>query len=376
MYVERLDPLEVVQPLPIIFIHGDWHTGQIWTTKPDGRPGWAAHFLYQGYRVFVVDLPASGRSNSLTGSQVHIANQSPVPNKGIVSRDVTATASQTHEGWETAKKHNKWPGNGQPGDEIFERYYASLVPLLLRKVDRQRLGQSALSELLEITGPAVLIGEGTGATMAWLAADVKPHLVAHVMAIEPAGPPCGSARGQGLGGSRRFTSFIRLDPNVRPYGLADIPMRFEPPVSESDPADDNNDDDDEKNTGNPSPKLDVLPTRILNEGGGTCVMQRCADNSHVRTTAQPRRLVNLQRMRHTVVTAQASSHSTYDWATVKFLRQAGVRVEGKRLEEYGVTGNGHLMFLEVNSDEIACLIGMWISGRFPAQPPPHLSAFF
>ncbi|RCI07995.1 hypothetical protein L249_7822, partial [Ophiocordyceps polyrhachis-furcata BCC 54312] len=358
MYVERLDPLLIVHPLPIVFIHGDWHTGQIWTTKPDGRPGWAAYFLYQGYRVYVVDLPACGRSNSLTGSQVHVANQSPVPSKAIVSRDVTATASQTHEGWDSAKKHNKWPGTGQPGDGTFERYYASLVPLLLRKVDRQKLAQNALAELLENTGPAILIGEGTGATMAWLAADAKPHLVAHVMAIEPAGPPCGSARGQGLGGTRRFTPYIRLDPNVRAYGLADIPMRFEPPIPES---------DGEEEDGNANPKLDVLSTAMFNEVGATCVMQRCAENSHTRPHTQPRTLVNLQLMGHTIVTAQASSHSTYDWATVKFLRQAGVTVEGRRLEEYGVTGNGHLMFLEVNSDEIACLLCMWISARFPPQ---------
>ncbi|RDA93213.1 hypothetical protein CP533_6491 [Ophiocordyceps camponoti-saundersi (nom. inval.)] len=362
MYVERHDPLLIVQTMPIILIHGDWHTGQVtsaslpvekgvfglsthtkvWTTKPDGGPGWAGYFIYQGYRVYIVDLPACGRSNSLTGSQVHVANQSPVPSKELIARDITATRSQT----------------GKPDDATFERYYASLVPLLLRKVDRQRLAQSALGELLEHTGPAILIGEGTGANMAWLATDLKPNLVAHVFAVEPAGPPCGTALGYGIGGTRRFSSYIRFDPSVRAYGVADIPMQYEPPVVEDDTDGDND-----------RPKLDVLPTYMLHEGAATCVMQRCDENSHTRPFDPPRRLVNLQPMGHTIITSQASSHSTYDWATVKFLRQAGVRVESKRLEEYGVTGNGHLMFLEENSDEIACLLCIWITTLFPPLQP-------
>lgn len=110
MYVEQLDPLMTVQPLPVILIHGDWHTGQIWTTKPDGRPGWASYLIYQGHRVYIVDLPTCGRSNSLTGSQVHVANQSPVPSAALVSRDVTNTAGQMQPGWETATFHTQWPG--------------------------------------------------------------------------------------------------------------------------------------------------------------------------------------------------------------------------------------------------------------------------
>ncbi|PFH58116.1 hypothetical protein XA68_14141 [Ophiocordyceps unilateralis] len=360
MYVERLDPLLTVQPLPIILIHGDWHTGQVWNTKPDGKPGWASYFNYQGYRVYVVDLPACGRSNSLTAGQLLVANQSAVPSEAIVARDVTATASQTQEGWDTARLHTQWPGSGQSGDAIFDRYYASLVPLLLRKADRQKLAQSALSSLLDETGPAILIGEGSGATMAWLAADAKPQQVAAVMAIEPAGPPCGTARSQQQQQQqqpdischhhhRRFSPQIRLDRQVRAWGLADIPMQFDPPVKA--PAD-----------------LDVIATLALGHQG-TCAMQACAENSWPRQAPgpppTPRRLTNLETMPHLVVTAQASSHSTYDWATVKFLRQAGAKTDSKRLEEYGVLGNGHLMFLEENSDEIACLLCMWIAERFP-----------
>lgn len=75
---------------------------------------------------------------------------------------------------------------------------------------------------------------------------------------------------------------------------------------------------------------------------------------------RPRQLANLRTMSHVVVTGQASAHSTYDWTTVQFLRQAGVAAHRLQLEDYNIRGNGHLMFLESNSDQIASLISAWI----------------
>jgi uncharacterized metal-binding protein len=62
-----------------------------------------------------------------------------------------------------------------------------------------------------------------------------------------------------------------------------------------------------------------------------------------------------------VVTGQASYHAPYDWATVAYLRQAGVKKTLHLvLAEHGIYGNGHMLFLEKNSDEIALLIEKWI----------------
>ncbi|KAK6709168.1 hypothetical protein SNK04_010111 [Fusarium graminearum] len=61
-----------------------------------------------------------------------------------------------------------------------------------------------------------------------------------------------------------------------------------------------------------------------------------------------------------VVTAHASSHAMYDWAVVAFMMQAGVKVDWFRLEDVKIEGNGHLMFLETNSDQIAQVVLDWI----------------
>ncbi|PNY29852.1 Uncharacterized protein TCAP_00241 [Tolypocladium capitatum] len=377
MYVECLEPLIVVQPLPIILIHGDFHTGQIWSTKPDGNPGWASFFCYHGQRVYVVDLPPFGRSNinCRPSDRARMSKAMVTLDEGTVERELTAPGKQDSECWAGARNHSQWPGvsaqvsplptdrgeaktsqTGQRGDPVFKTYCASLVPLRFKKAERQAVAQDALARLLERTGRAVLIGEGSGATMAWLAADLRPGLVAAVVAIEPAGPPAGTAVHTGEDGARRHSSHIKFAPGVRPYGLAEIPLTYDPPL--------------EMSSGHCEPALDLV-TALWQSGQGSCILQRSGDMvfpvesegdpcaGHA-PAPEPRKLVNLRKMRHAIVTAHASSHSTYDWATSQFLRQAGVRAFTISLENYDIFGNGHLMFLETNSDEIASLIGVWI----------------
>lgn len=65
MYVEYRVPLGAGVPaarVPLVLVHGGAHTGVCYTSTPDDRPGWAAHFVDRGYPVYVVDWPGHGRS--------------------------------------------------------------------------------------------------------------------------------------------------------------------------------------------------------------------------------------------------------------------------------------------------------------------------
>jgi hypothetical protein len=62
MYVEYFVPAQVRHPFAIVMVHGGGGQGLDWMTTPDGRPGWAHHFVMQGYRTYVVDRPGHGRS--------------------------------------------------------------------------------------------------------------------------------------------------------------------------------------------------------------------------------------------------------------------------------------------------------------------------
>jgi pimeloyl-ACP methyl ester carboxylesterase len=76
-------------------------------------------------------------------------------------------------------------------------------------------------------------------------------------------------------------------------------------------------------------------------------------------------LSNLRRLPVLVVTADASPSSRIDRGTVDFLLLAGVAAEHLRLEEVGIRGNGHLMMLERNSDEIAGRLIDWLTRTLP-----------
>lgn len=62
MYVEVLTPRKVTQKYPLVLIHGAAQTATNWMMTPDGRKGWADHFVEKGYAVYMVDQPARARS--------------------------------------------------------------------------------------------------------------------------------------------------------------------------------------------------------------------------------------------------------------------------------------------------------------------------
>ena len=77
--------------------------------------------------------------------------------------------------------------------------------------------------------------------------------------------------------------------------------------------------------------------------------------------AEPaRKLPNLAKIPMLIVAAEASYHAAFDHCTAAYLAQAGVPVTFLRLEDAGIRGNGHMMMLEKNSDEIAGVLVDWL----------------
>jgi hypothetical protein len=76
--------------------------------------------------------------------------------------------------------------------------------------------------------------------------------------------------------------------------------------------------------------------------------------------AEPaRRLPRLASTPVAVVTAAASYRARMDPWTCEFLTQAGVPNTHIRLRDHGISGNGHMMMIETNSQEIADLLSHW-----------------
>ncbi|KAG4438568.1 hypothetical protein IFR05_005943 [Cadophora sp. M221] len=314
MYVEKLTPVSGrTKPYPIVFIHGGAQTGTNWLNKPDGNPGWASYFLSSGYEVYLLDQTNTGRSGYNPSSEV---KQSSFTAEYIQQR---FTAIEHYPLWEQTKLHTQWPGTGLMGDPIFDEYFASTVPSPSSSPVQETSMQKAGILLLDKIGPAIIIAHSQGALSGWLWADARPGLVKALIQIEPKGPP--------------FREAIFSTEVTRPWGLTSIPLTYSPPPTNS------------------SSPLSMQTIPASSTQFVDCTLQ-----------AEPaRQLVNLKNVPFLIETGEASYHATYDHCFVEFLRQAGCeRVEHLKLADVGIHGNGHLQFLERNSDEIARLLEKWI----------------
>jgi len=318
MYVEALTPREPRRRYPVVMLHGAGQTATNWLGTPDGRPGWAELFAADGYIVYLVDQPARGRSAWQPGIDGELTAFAASFQQWLF----TATADEP--GWPQARKHTQWPGTGRRGDPVFDAFHATQVPFLADQVETQRLALAAGCALLDRIGPAVVMTHSQSGTFGWLLADARPHLVKAVVALEPAGPP--------------FENRIVLEGRARAWGLADLPLAYDPPAAD--------------------------PSELAIE------QQTAPDRpDFVRCWRQKppaRRLTNLAGIPVLLVTGEASYHAGYDHCTVGYLEDAGVAVTFVRLEDRGIRGNGHMLMLEKNSDEVAALVREWLAGALPA----------
>ncbi|MDB5545058.1 MAG: alpha/beta-hydrolase [Hyphomicrobiales bacterium] len=84
-----------------------------------------------------------------------------------------------------------------------------------------------------------------------------------------------------------------------------------------------------------------------------------------------RKLVNLANVPVLVVQTEASYHAPYDHCTVDYLRKAGVsRTNFVRLADVGIKGNGHMLMLEKNNQQIISVAEKWLDTTLPSGSTP------
>ncbi|EGN95897.1 hypothetical protein SERLA73DRAFT_113625 [Serpula lacrymans var. lacrymans S7.3] len=302
MYVEHLVPATVTQEYPILVIHGDGMTGTNFLNTPDGRLGWADYFMSQGYEESYLDQPARGRSAWQENVDGNLTNFD------TYTVESHFTAVQRFDLWPQASLHTQWPGNGSVGDETFDAFYMSMMQSLASEVESSQLVQAAGSTLLDEIGPVILLTHSQSGQYGWPLADAHPSQVKAIVALEPIGPP--------------FQNAVFSTDAARPYGVSEIPLNFSPPISSPD---------------------DLHPVPVSSTTNFTCYQQ----------SPPARQLPGLANVPVLVVTSQASYHAVYDNCTVQFLTEAGVHAEHLQLEDVGIYGNAHMMFMEKNGLEIA-----------------------
>ena len=305
MYVEALFPKKQLHPWPVVFFHGAGQTNVNWMVTPDGRMGWADYFVSKGYAVYMCEQPSRGRS------AYHPEDNGP---RMYHSLESLQRFMSDGGAWPQSKRHTQWPGEGTMDftDETDRQFIASQVEYLTRNEDSQRLTKACGLRLLSQIGPAILLTHSQAGPFGWLIADEAPELVKGIVALEPSGPP--------------FSADL-TECAARNYGIADLPLHYDPPVS-----------------GKEAFRLQLLNSKDPERNPGWVLCDPAP------------RLPRLAGIPIWLIVSESSYHAGYDHLTSHVLDQCGVEHEFIRLEQEGIHGNGHMMMLEKNNLEIADLI--------------------
>jgi pimeloyl-ACP methyl ester carboxylesterase len=322
MYVQYMIPKTVKHPYPIVMIHGTAQTGNNFLGTPDGRRGWADYFAAQGYKVYVVDQV--GRARSGDSAEIY----GPYARFGARDLELVFTGQENFNLFPQAKLHTQWPGGpGVVGNPSFDQFYAQQVEFIANGTKTEELMYPADVALLERIGPAIVLTHSQSGVFGWKISDARPDLVKAHIAVEPNGPPFYDV--SFLGGENWYKD---SDNVARAWGITRIPLKYDPPTDNA-----------------------AELKMVRQEKSDSPELMRCW------LQAEPaRQLPNMKNIPTVIVTGEASFRATLDHCTSKFLTQAGVKNQHMRLENEGIKGNGHMMMLEKNSDQVAQAIGKWI----------------
>ncbi len=320
IYVEYQIPKKRTQAYPLVIVPGAAQTATNFNGTPDGREGWTQHFLRRGYAVYIVEQPGRGRSSyqpDTDGTQAY---------PQVLSVQQRFTAPEKFNLWPQARLHTQWPGTGMAGDPNFDQFFASQVPFVQKPEVIQALNRDALAALIDKLGPVILMTHSQSGAYGWEAVDQRPGMVKALIQAEPSAPPVHDV--EFLGAPEWFRDGAR----TRTWGLTAIPITYAPPAK-----------DVSELTFERQEKAD-------NPDLARCWLQK----------EPARQLPNLQKLPIAIVTGEASFHGPYEHCIVKFLEQAGVHPTWLNLGAMGIHGNGHMMMLEKNSDQIADAIEKWV----------------
>ena len=224
MYVEVWVPKDIRHPYPIVFVTGGGGQGPYSLIEtPDGRPGWAYDFVNQGYSVYMMDYPGTGRS----AYDPELDGTITPPRSGPLMEEVWSggrPAATPQSSWPQATKYTQWPSDapkkGKMGDPVFD-YFAKTELQSVSNPNGAQIITDSVVQLLDMIGhPVVLLVNSGVASSGWVVADARPKLVKGILAAEPVAPPIENAE-------RGSTGPGRL------WGVTNLPIHYDPPIKEA-----------------------------------------------------------------------------------------------------------------------------------------------
>lgn len=191
--VEVLSRKDVVHRLPVVMIHGGFHSGRSFLHTPDNREGWAHLFAKRGHRVLVPDWPGHGDSPGLA-QLTTIGSTDVVQAVGALLQEVGRCILLAHSAggpiaWSLAEKYSELVAaviGVAPGSP------ANLLPILANESNTANSAETSQTAVHAIYAPPdqpVQVDE-TFVKAYWANSTLFPveHLQAYMRTIVPESP--------------------------------------------------------------------------------------------------------------------------------------------------------------------------------------------
>jgi pimeloyl-ACP methyl ester carboxylesterase len=175
-------PADQRYPYPILFNSGGGHTARFYDTTPDGREGWLTLFLREGFPVYGVDRPNTGRSGTDI-CKINAVKLGKAPPSELPAINRYAAESS----WVTFRWGPRF-GEPYPNTQFPVEYADSYYPQTVstyRDPDETRKSVAAYAALIDkIAKPVIFQSWSSSGLLGYLTAIERPDSVKAILAVE------------------------------------------------------------------------------------------------------------------------------------------------------------------------------------------------
>jgi len=182
VYATYQYPADQRYPFPILFNSGGGHTARVYDTTPDGREGWLTLFLREGFAVYGVDRPNTGRSGTDI-CKINAVKLSKAPPSELPAINRYAAESS----WVTFRWGPKY-GEPYPNTQFpiafADNYYPQTISTY-RDPDETPKSVAAFAALIDKIGePVIFQSWSSSGLLGYLTAAERPDRVRAILAVE------------------------------------------------------------------------------------------------------------------------------------------------------------------------------------------------
>ena len=182
VYASFQYPADRRYPYPILFNSGGGHTARVYDTTPDGREGWLTLFLREGFPVYGVDRPNTGRSGTdICKINAVKLGRAPVRELPAINRYAAESA------WVTFRWGPKF-GEPYPDTQFpiaaADNYYSQTVSTYRDPEETQKSVAAFTALIDKIAEPVIIQTWSSSGLLGYLTAADRPDRVKGILAVE------------------------------------------------------------------------------------------------------------------------------------------------------------------------------------------------